>query len=46
MMHWRDARRRFETPLAVRDTGASVTKIWLIQALFTVALLLAAAVLA
>jgi hypothetical protein len=37
-MHWRQ--HRFETPLAVRDTGVSVTRIWSVLATLVVLMLL------
>jgi hypothetical protein len=49
-LHWRrdvQMKPRFETPLVVRQTGISVTKIWLtLLACLGTALLLAVAVLA
>ena len=41
-MHW----RRFETPLAVRDTAITTTRIWAVLATLVVLMLLAVVVLA
>jgi hypothetical protein len=41
-MHWRE---RYETPLAVRDTGPTVTKLWLVMAACLGVTLILAAVL-
>ena len=47
-MHWRSDPQRFETPLSVRRCGPdiTVTKIWSVMALLTIALLLAVVVFA